>query len=143
MSVVVLEHGSMQRVHTSNWITCPGSVFTAASCIHGRGVFAARRFEPGDVIEECPVLTVPSDQAPVLDETDLYGFTFEWEDGVALALGFGSLYNHSWLPNARYDHDYERGLVVYTAVRTIIAGTEVTVNYSGEPDGRAELWFDP
>ena len=90
-------------------ITCPGSVYTGRSRIHGRGVFAARRFEPGDVIEECPVLTVSGDQAALLDETDLYGFTFEWKKGAAVALGFGSLYNHSWAPNARYDHDYDRG----------------------------------
>jgi hypothetical protein len=105
-------------------------------------VFAARRFEAGDVIEECPVLTVAEDQASLLDETDLHGFTFEWKDGVAVALGFGSLYNHSWTPNARYDHDYDRDLVVYSAVTAINAGEEIRVNYSGDPDGRAKLWFD-
>jgi hypothetical protein len=117
-------------------------VYAATSPIHGRGVFAARDFERGDVIEECPILAVPGEQASLLDETDLNGFTFEWDGGVAVALGFGSLYNHSWTPNARYDHDYERGLVVYSAVRAISAGKEITVNYSGEPDGRIELWFD-
>jgi uncharacterized protein len=132
----------MLRVDARSAITCPGSVYTGPSYVHGRGVFAARRFETGDVIEECPVLTVSEDQAPLLDETDLYGFTFEWGDGVALALGFGSLYNHSWIPNARYDHDYDRDLVVYSAVTTIDAGKEITVNYSGDPDGRIELWFD-
>jgi SET domain-containing protein len=132
----------MQRVRARNGITSPGSVYTSLSNIHGRGVFAARRFEAGDVIEECPVLAVPGDQAPLLDETDLYGFTFEWEDGVAVALGFGSLYNHSWNPNARYDHDYDRDLVVYSAVTAIDAGEEIRVNYNGDPDGRTELWFD-
>jgi hypothetical protein len=132
----------MPRVHAPRWVTCPGSVFTATSGIHGRGVFAARRFEPGELIEECPVLPVPGDQAPLLDETDLYGFTFEWKDGVAVALGYGSLYNHSWNPNARYDQDYERGLVIYSALTIIRPGGEITVNYSGEPEGRIDLWFD-
>jgi len=112
------------------------------SSIHGRGVFAARRFERGEVIEECPVLVVPGDESALLDDTDLLGFTFEWNDGVAVALGYGSLYNHSWHPNARYDHDYDRGLVIYSAVSTIARGTEITVNYSGDPEGRTDLWFD-
>ena|SRR5215471_4384567 len=133
----------MLVVHANNRITCPGSVYTARSDIHGRGVFAARRFQCGEVIEECPILVVTTDQAPLLDETDLYGFSFEWEDGVAIALGFGSLYNHSWTPNARYDHDYDRDLVVYSALTTIDTGEEITVNYSGDPDGQVELWFDP
>jgi SET domain-containing protein len=132
----------MQRVRRRNTITCPGSVYAGPSGVHGRGVFAARQFHAGDVIEECPVLTVTEDQAPLLDETDLYGFTFEWEDGVALALGFGSLYNHSWQPNARYDHDYDRDLVVYSAVSSIAAGEEISVNYSGDPEGRIDLWFE-
>jgi SET domain-containing protein len=132
----------MLHVHAKSRITCPGSVYTARSNIHGRGVFAARRFHAGEVIEECPILPVTGDQAPLLDETDLYGFTFEWGDGAAVALGFGSLYNHSWAPNARYDHDYDRDLVVYSAVTAIARDDEITINYSGDPDGRMELWFD-
>jgi uncharacterized protein len=132
----------MLRVRAKTHITCPGSVYAARSNIHGRGVFAARRFQAGEVIEECPILAVTGEQAPLLDETDLYGFTFEWEDGVAVALGFGSLYNHSWTPNARYDHDYDRELVVYSAVTVIAQNEEITINYSGDPDGRIELWFD-
>jgi SET domain-containing protein len=121
---------------------CPGAVFVADSRVHGRGVFAARRFQPGDVVEMCPVLPVLADQIEALDGTDLFGYTFEWEDGVALALGYGSLYNHSWSPNARYDHDYVRGLVVYRAITEIEPRQEIMVNYSGDPDGRMELWFD-
>src|SRR5262245_25790783 len=133
----------MLRVLAKTYIiTCPGSVYAARSRIHGRGAFAGRRFEAGDVIEECPVLTVTNGQALLLDETDLNGFTFEGDDAVALALGFRSLYNHSWTPNARYDHDYERDLVVYSALSAIARDEEITINYSGDPDGRIELWFD-
>jgi SET domain-containing protein len=132
----------MLVMRATRWVTCPGSVYAAESPIHGRGVFAARQLGAGDTIEECLILKVPGDQASLLEETDLFGFTFEWEDGVAVALGFGSLYNHSWTPNARYDHDYDRDLVIYSAVRAIAAGEEITVNYSGDPDGHTDLWFD-
>jgi uncharacterized protein len=112
----------------------------APSPVHGRGVFAARRFRPGDLIEECPIVLVPADRAVALR---LGGYCFEWsEDEVAVTLGYGSLYNHSWDPNARYDHDHTRDVVSYTAIHHIEAGDEITINYSGAPDGRADLWFD-
>src|SRR3954463_13191066 len=115
-------------------------VFVGLSRVHGRGVFAARSFEPGQVIEECPVLLVP---APTVADLGLDGYCFEWdEERCAIALGSGSLYNHSWRPNARYDHDHELDVVTYTAVRSIAAGDEITVNYSGHPDARAGLWFN-
>jgi len=117
-------------------------IYAAPSRVHGRGVFATRRFAAGDVIERCPLLPVLEEQIDALDSTDLFGFSFEWEDGVALALGFGSLYNHSCQQNARYDHDYDNELIIYSAVRAIEAHDEITVNYSGDPDGRIELWFD-
>ncbi len=120
----------------------PDGVYVAPSRVHGRGVFAIRGFDADEVIERCPLLPVLEEQIEALDSTDIFGFSFEWEDGVALALGFGSLYNHSWHPNARYDHDYDNELIVYSAVRTIEAHEEITVNYSGDPDGRIELWFD-
>ena len=115
-------------------------VFVARSPVHGRGVFAARRFEAGDIVEDCPVLLVPAGAIVALG---LDGYCFEWTDEqVALALGYGSLYNHSWRPNARYDHDHDAGVVSYSAVLPIAAGDEITINYSGDPEGRLELWFD-
>jgi hypothetical protein len=109
--------------------------------VHGRGVFAARTFEPDDVIEECPVLLVPAD---TIGDLGLDGYCFEWtDDQCAIALGYGSLYNHSWRPNARYDHDHDAHVVSYSAVRRIEVGEEITINYSGDPEGHTELWFSP
>jgi SET domain-containing protein len=121
----------------------PGDVYVGHSELHGVGVFAARRFEAEEIIEACPVLVVPIEEVGHLEQTALYGYYFHWdEDGAGLALGYGSLYNHSWRPTARYEHDYERCDISYIAVRTIEAGEEVTINYTGDPDGRDELWFD-
>jgi hypothetical protein len=119
--------------------TTPG-VSVGRSSVHGRGVFAARTFEPDDVIEECPVLLVPAD---TIGDLGLDGYCFEWtDDQCAIALGYGSLYNHSWRPNARYDHDHDAHVVSYSAVRRIEVGEEITINYSGDPEGHTELWFD-
>jgi hypothetical protein len=32
--------------------------------------------------------------------------------------------------------------VRFTALRAIEPGEEITINYTGEPGGRGELWFD-
>jgi len=115
-------------------------VFVAPSSRHGRGVFAACHFEADDVVEDCPVLLVPSGAIVALG---LDGYCFEWDDDqCAIALGYGSLYNHSWHPNARYDYDHDAGIVSYTAVRHIEPGDEITVNYSGDPEARTDLWFE-
>ncbi|MBV8982143.1 MAG: SET domain-containing protein-lysine N-methyltransferase [Acidimicrobiia bacterium] len=117
-----------------------GDVFVAPSATHGRGVFAARAFDAGETIEQCPVLVVPDGAVAA---HGLEGYCFEWtDDECAIALGYGSLYNHSREPNARYDHDHDHELVAYSAVRRIEAGDEITINYGGEPDGDIDLWFD-
>jgi SET domain-containing protein len=118
----------------------PGDVVVRSSDVHGRGVFAARRFGTDDLIEECPVLLVgPDGEGP-----GLWEYMYEWTGGGgAVALGYGSLYNHSWLPNARYEQDYEDELIRLYAVQPIEEGEEITINYLGDPDGRGELWFEP
>jgi uncharacterized protein len=107
-------------------------------------VFAAREFAVGEVVECCPVVVCPGEEEALLEQTQLRGLYFHWGDtaDVALALGYGSLYNHSWTPNARYETDVESGVVRFVAVRPVAAGEEVTINYTGEPDGRGELWFE-
>src|SRR3982751_6561045 len=91
----------------------------------GRGVFARRLIRKGEVIERVPMLVLPNEESesgPVLSH-----YCFAWGKGtVALALGYGSLYNHSYRPNARYD-DAGRRIKVFRALRDIAAGEEVTV----------------
>ena len=116
----------------------------APSPIHGLGVFTRRPLEPGDLVESCPVVVCPAPDESHLELTGLRGLYFHWgDDDVALALGYGSLYNHAWRANARYETDVAAGLVRFYAVRPIAEGEEVTVNYTGEPEGTGTLWFDP
>ena len=107
----------------------------------GRGVFARRPIRKGEVIETCPVLVLPAealgDRASLL-----WNYGFDWGQGkVALALGYGSLYNHSYRPNARYD-DVGPQAKSFTALRDIAPGEEITVNYNGKPGSRAKVWFE-
>lgn len=108
----------------------------------GRGVFARVSIRKGEVIETVPVLVLPA--AEVRDGsgwTGLGAYCFEWGRGkMALALGYGSLYNHSYRPNARYD-DVAPRTKVFTALRDIAPGEEITVNYNGKPGSRSAVGF--
>jgi hypothetical protein len=62
----------------------------------------------------------------------------------ALALGYGTLYNHDSPANMRYEVDRQSRLIRFIAVRNIFADEELTVNYSGD-DGTSiakdDWWF--
>ncbi len=109
----------------------------------GRGVFASKQISKGTVIERVPVVILPV-QEIYTDKisTTLADYVFNWGDGeVAIALGYGSLYNHSYQPNAGYSAK-GRQSQVYSALRDIEADEEITVNYNGSPKDRSKLWFD-
>lgn len=112
------------------------------SPIHGTGVFATARIEEDDVIEACPILVVPPAQVKKVAGTTFSDYVYEWHDGYALALGFGSLYNHSRSSNARYEMDYETEEITIVAVRRIRAGEEITINYNGDHADPSPVWFE-
>lgn len=109
----------------------------------GRGVFATRRYQEGDVIEVCPVIVLPEGEARRIDGTRLYDYYFGWgPDGrqAAIALGYGSLYNHSVNPNAVYRKDPELEMISFIATKPILPGEEIFITYNPGPGSR--LWFD-
>ncbi len=99
----------------------------------GRGVVALRPFAAGELIERAPVVIVPAREVPTLSATALGRYYYEWgeqDEQAALALGFGSLYNHSFDPNASYEFREDDGVIEYLALRDIDAGEELTINYN-------------
>lgn len=111
----------------------------------GRGVFAQQNFKKGEVIETCPVIVLPAEEIDSLELTELYNYYFAWgpdSKDAAIALGYGSLYNHSYNPNARYYKDFENGLLKYVCIRDIQKGEEITINYNCDPEDKTPVWFD-
>jgi hypothetical protein len=106
-----------------------------------RGMFAERDFEPGEVIEIAPVLVVPRSQIKDGDVLRNYVFNFD-EKNVMVALGYASMFNHSYKPNARYKKDKGSRTLTFTAIKPIKAGEEIFVNYNLYPDDKTKLWFD-
>jgi SET domain-containing protein len=111
----------------------------------GRGVFARKDFVPGEVIEHAPVIVGRAEEWEALEKTALADHYFLWGeeetlDQICVVLGYGSLYNHSYAPNADWDRDLEKREMVFYAVEPIAIGQEITINYNGIED--APVWFD-
>ncbi len=95
------------------------------------------------VIEICPIIVIPGEQArEIVRGYVLYEYYFEWRrDSIAIALGYGSLYNHSGTPNSIFEPDYKNQLILFKALQDIPAGTEILVDYhAGNPDEK--VWFE-
>ena len=120
-------------------------LYFGPSGLHGRGVFCAEDVAAGTLLEICPVLLLPREELPALNQQFLYDYYFLWneaQDQPAIVLGLGSLYNHRCPANARYDLDLLDRTVDFSAVCDIPAGEEICVNYHGEPDDPSPVWFE-
>lgn len=111
----------------------------------GRGVFTDEDIKAGDLIEVCPMLVLPAKDRKFIDQTKIFNYYFLWGDThkqSALALGFGSLYNHSRSANADYESYYEEEELHVICYRDIKAGEEVTINYNNDPNSQEVMWFE-
>jgi hypothetical protein len=110
-------------------ITPPTSI-RIAETEHGRGVIATAAIASGETIEICPILELgENDAGGLLDD-----YTVKLGDdrpGVALLLGYGSLYNHADDPNAEYIAEADDAYS-FVALRDIAAGEQITISYGEE-----------
>lgn len=112
----------------------------------GRGVFAARAFAAGETIERSPVIDFSPEDWKHIAETSLGAFCFDWgedDEAGAVGLGYTSLYNHSFSPNARFVLRLEEGEIEYIAIRAIEPGEEIVANYNRDPEDQRPVWFEP
>jgi SET domain-containing protein len=129
---------------TPNILHPSGLIYCAQTKGKGRGIFAAKLIKKDRLIEHAPLLITPAADWRHLSKTLIQHYVFGWSektDEAGFVLGFGSLYNHSYDPNA-YTQMEKRGKSMrYIALRDIQPHEEITINYNGEPDDETELWF--
>jgi SET domain-containing protein len=108
-----------------------------------RGVFATEKIKKGEVIEVCPVIAIPKKQSKLIRKTILDNYVFDWSthNQPAVVLGLGSLYNHSYSPNAEHDENVKKKVMIFKALRDIKKGEEITHNYNGDHDNKEDVWF--
>lgn len=111
-----------------------------------RAVYTAHEVNPGDVIEICHVIMIPKGDVETVHSTILHDYYFVWPDDsgrLALALGYGSIYNHSATPNAEIVFDLDAHTIIFQCIQTIAAGDEICIDYQGGVKNAPSLWFDP
>jgi len=116
-------------------------IYTRTSEDKGRGVFAKQLIRKGEIFERAPVILIPAREWESIERTVLFNYCYGWGEDSALALGLGSLFNHSYQPNAIYTRRFEEQVIDYRALRDINLDEEITINYNGDPLDLAPLWF--
>ena len=129
-------------------------IFTPQVSMHdtcsakGRGIFAERSFMAGELVETAPVILLHSDYQTLPEEIKSYVFNWGKMCGLgsahALALGYGSLFNHDNPANLRYEADPANLALRFIATRNISAKDELTINYNapcGTDDKTDDGWF--
>lgn len=107
-----------------------------------RGVFATRDIQKGELIHEAPVIPYPNEEHDFIEKTILSDYVFEYgANHTAILLGYGSLFNHSYKPNATYDINFNNHTFDFFAYTDIKAGDEILINYNGDVDCDDPLWF--
>lgn len=110
----------------------------------GRGIFTTENLDTGTVIEISPVLVMSKKEQKLIDQTLLQNYIFEWGYNLrqcCLALGYVSLYNHSYKSNCEYEMDYEEKIISVKTVRFIKKGEELFINYNAVWNDATPLWF--
>ena len=111
----------------------------------GRGVFTTEKINKETIIEEAPVIVMNQDDKVLVDQTLLHDYIFDWgndKDKCCVALGFVSIYNHSYSSNCEYFMDFEEDTIQIKTVREIQPEEELTINYNGDWDDKKPVWFE-
>jgi len=112
----------------------------------GRGVFARDDIKKNEIIETCPIIEVPRHDMSNLKESILVTYFFYFgknKERLAIVLGFGSIYNHSYKPNSKFKIKNKEKIIDFIALSDIQKDDEITFNYynSGKPK-KSPLWFE-
>ncbi|OKL35873.1 SET domain-containing protein [Domibacillus mangrovi] len=112
---------------------------------YGRGVYATRDIKAGKCIEVSPVIVSPQTEWKYLKKTILSEYYFTWGENYehkAIALGYGSLFNHSYTPNATFIYKPDILSIAFFAIADIKEDKEITINYNWDHEDTSPLWFD-
>lgn len=115
----------------------------------GKGVFAKKNIKKDTIIDIAQVVPIPNKDYKKIRKTILYNYCYIWDDPKyrpeftnAITLSISQFINHSYEPNVKYLYDYENKLMEFSAVRDILKGEEILVNYNGLVDDKSPVWFE-
>ena len=106
---------------------------------YGRGLYATRNIKAGEVVETSPVLILDEWEASKITSTKLNLYVFDWGKESAIALGVGSLFNHSVRRNVTYSNNARTSEIVFTALCDIKEGHQLFIKHGYDPVRGAQV----
>lgn len=122
----------------------PVDIQVNESELHGRGVFAKKNMSRGTLLEEAPAIFLSVDEKELLRHSPLFNYYFVINDAMYPAVfgfGYSSFYNHSPQANAFYTFSVKRNTIKFYALKKVLAGEEITINYNGRPNDNTPVYF--
>jgi SET domain-containing protein len=121
-------------------VDLPSKIYIDKSPVHGWGVFAKEDIEINELIEECPILTLPINKGEI--SSLLIDYRFNWPQGnefeeQVIGLGYASLYNHSDISNAYWISDIKKRTFKFISSKKILKDEEIFIWY-----GDVNYWND-
>ena len=116
----------------------------------GLGSFSTSAFAEGETVEASPVIVLTEKYENLPKE--IKHRVYNWgrlsrtkpDTALALALGYGSHYNHSDTPNLSYQADTTSMTLIFIARRNIEPNEQLTIHYNQNTDGslpEKTTWF--
>ncbi|MFN2456683.1 MAG: SET domain-containing protein [Chitinophagaceae bacterium] len=118
-------------------------IFVGDAKEKGRGMFASGKIATDTVIEIAPVIVMNHNERKLLDQTLLHDYIFEWgQNQCCVAMGYISIYNHSYNANCRYEMNFVAQFITVTSLRGIKPGEELSINYTADSNDKTPVWFE-
>jgi hypothetical protein len=104
-----------------------------------RGLFAEKKYNKGDVIDNCPTIKIKHSDIDTVSRLHDYVFqSYNEEEDVLVAMGYCGMVNHSYeKQNATWEISKDDSTIKLYTIRDVYPGEEFYVNYGDDYwDGR-------
>jgi uncharacterized protein len=92
----------------------------------GRALFAEKNISKGELVESCELIFVKNSE--ITRSIEAYVYQYD-NKHVVIALGNGSLINHSDDPNCEFYFSFKKKLLIIRTIKNVSKGEELTINY--------------
>lgn len=113
-----------------DYLLFANKVIVKRSKIHRWGVFAREEIKKYEIIEEFPYFFIPSNEIQLSPSCLTYSYDLHGDS--IIGMGHCGLYNHSLEPNVDYEIDKVNEVMRHYAIKDILVGEELTINYGEE-----------
>lgn len=101
----------------------------------GWGAFCSKKIPKGKIFNVTTLLVLSAREAKLMSESSLEAYWYEFgARGRAIALGLGSILNHSDEPNCSYHFSKKKRTLSFYAIKNIPAHEELTHDYGWKSD---------